>query len=414
MWNVALSFFMALAVRLGLVAYGAWQDQTMLVRYTDVDYDVFTDAAEYVIEGKSPYDRATYRYTPLLAWMLTPNICLSPLFGKIIFVLCDIICGVLMYKMLKLRQCPDVKAHVSLLFWLFNPMSMNVSSRGNAESVVALVVLAALMALLKQRTKTAAFLYGLSVHVKIYPITYALPIYMLLDGDYKSEKGKRRQDSKTVSSYGMLVKILWPNKSRIQFSLIAAGTFAVFTALTYHLYGYKAIEETYLYHITRKDIRHNLSVYFYMLYLNAESALSWVASLAVFIPQAVLLIAVSLKYYQDISFCCFIHTFVFVTFNKVCTCQYFIWYLCLLPLVLPNLQMKIRNGLMLIALWFLSQAIWMYPAFNLEFEGQDTFLYIWMAGILFFAMNVFIMVRLFRCHLMFPTFKRGRLSDLGF
>jgi len=74
------------------------------VGYSDIDYEVFTDGAKYVLNFESPFERHTYRYTPLLAYFMTPNVFLFKHFGKIIFMALDILAGYLMVSLLKKKD----------------------------------------------------------------------------------------------------------------------------------------------------------------------------------------------------------------------------------------------------------------------------------------------------------------------
>jgi len=120
-----------------------------------------------------------------------------------------------------------------------------------------------------------------------------------------------------------------------------------------------------------------------------------ITSLA-FIPQLIIVgIVVPLALIgKDLATTMFAQTFAFVTFNKVCTSQYFMWYISFLSLYLPTspfLQSR-RKGLAALAAWILSQGAWLYYGYRLELLGENVFFpQLWAAGMGFFAVNVGIL-----------------------
>ncbi|KAK7118924.1 hypothetical protein R3I94_022437 [Phoxinus phoxinus] len=394
-----------------MLCVGVYQDQNLQLKYTDVDYHVFTDASRFITQGESPYRRSTFRYTPVLALMLTPNVLLTAHFGKLLFCACDLLSGWLLLRLLALRGTSRGSALVCCGLWLLNPLPAGVSTRGNAESVLAALVLSTLLCLESRRLVPAALLFGLAVHMKIYPLTYALPIALSL-----ADAPSRQR--------ALVPNLLWLfNRDLLLFAAVSGSVFMALNGTFYCIYGWDFLHETYLYHVTRRDIRHNFSPYFYMLYLTAEGSGTgnwtgtrsgiwnwtgigsgfgtgnWAGSLALvlFVPQLLLVLLSSLAFRSDRPFCCFLHTAVFVSFNKVCTSQYFLWYLCLLPLVVPRLALGRRRGLELLLLWLVGQALWLSPAYLLEFEGRNSFTLVWMAGLLFLLINSFILGQII-CH----------------
>ncbi|RZC66824.1 hypothetical protein C5167_010518 [Papaver somniferum] len=258
------------ALRIFLIIYGEWQDTHMEVRYTDIDYYVFSDAASLMASGRSPYERSTYRYSPLLAFLLVPNSFIHQSWGKFLF-----------------------------------------SASGSVLQ--------------------AAIWYGLVVHFRVYPIIYALPILLVLH-PLNLQTGQKlviqkwsqiQQESSLHSSIPNLSCMANPllllrnlfTRRRLTFGLLS-GTFLIFTGVSFYLYGWEFLHEALLYHLTRTDPRHNFSIYFYHIYLHHEHAFSVVEKLISFLPQLIVQLALIVRFAQDLPFCLFVQTVAFVAFNK--------------------------------------------------------------------------------------------------
>lgn len=57
------------------------------------------------------------------------------------------------------------------------------------------------------------------------------------------------------------------------------------------------------------------------------------------------------------------------------------------------------------------QGLWLASAYFLEFQGYNTFLLIWLAGLLFYSINVYVLVKIVRSHHFRPLFSNGRLTQ---
>lgn len=249
----------AFLLRVILLIYGEFQDAYFTVKYTDIDYIVFTDAARYITQGRSPYLRETYRYTPLLAMLLTPNIYLFHSFGKILFAGADLLVGYLIHRILVLRGMPSKSALKYDALWLLNPMVANISTRGNAESLLGVMVLGTLyLVLTRKYFYSACTVFGLAVHFKIYPVIYAVPLLFLLDeenyGDpfdqypfllekyqqfrfrvlqiLDSNSNGEEEDSNKMKK-ALRGLIVFCSPLRIMFGLTSASVFFILTALMY-------------------------------------------------------------------------------------------------------------------------------------------------------------------------------------
>ncbi|GMS84289.1 hypothetical protein PENTCL1PPCAC_6464, partial [Pristionchus entomophagus] len=397
----------ALAFRFCLVAYSPIHDYLFKVRFTDIDYSVYHDAAMAVANGGSPYQRATYRYSPLLAWLLLPNSLFSS-FGKLLFCCADIAVGWLCLQLSDERkkrrgetnkEWDSILRH-SVLFWLANPLTMIISARGNGDSLVVTAVMATLLLIQRGKWYWAAVIHGaLAVQLKLYPILIILPIYLhSIDTETKTPithiLNLRHGDRSIWERVKMLI-----NGRGLLYALITVVSFAVTQLFFYSLYGDEFLYESLIYHLKRIDIRHNFSIYFYPLYLvEGNEWMSTLISKGAFIPQLVSTLLFSIRYSNDLAFSSFLSLYAFVALNKVCTSQYFVWYISFLPVIASSIEMSQTESILLIILWWIGQGLWLFPAYLFEFQGMATFEWIWISSLVFFVINMYIMIRLCRSY----------------
>lgn len=531
-----LCLILALILRLVLVIFSVWQDTVRWpdgqLRFTDVDYDVFSDAAQAFVAGKNLYiERPTYRYSPLIAVLLAPgywlfsdgkysvtdrkevNISsefvdvsvephfrsskhitvpsLARLWGKLIFITADLICGCIQYKIIQNKQFlnslpnPNTvnqnkkirRGSISLnanqlalylvsFSWLFNPVTSVVSARGNADGLQSCFVLACLWCILNRRIIPAGFLYGLCIHVRIFPIIYAPSIYlwlMMTDNSHNKDNQKKNKGStpQSQSVFSILFKL--PNRNHFLFGISCLLSLTMLTGLCYLYFGGMLfLQQAYFYHFTRSDFKHNFAPHFLSVYLlsgekwiaekqilpiynlrqwldNTWNSLSTLVAYSGYInnagysysiwnlllkslstpevlerlfnvtsimPCIILIPCLSFKLYSNVSLCWFALTYTFVTFNRVCTAQYFLWSICLLPVALADIRLPssitpYRAIVQNLMLWFGSQGIWLASAYALEmctlkgpFLNHIIWIIVWTASLNFFACNIFILFRL--------------------
>ncbi|CAH8506613.1 unnamed protein product [Schistosoma intercalatum] len=531
-----LCLILALILRLVLVIFSVWQDTVRWpdgqLRFTDVDYDVFSDAAQAFVAGENIYiERPTYRYSPLIAVFLAPgywlfsdgkysvtdrkevNISsdfvdlsvepqfrsskhitlpsLARLWGKLLFITADLICGCIQYRIIQDKQflnslpnpntvnrnkkirrssisfnADQLALYLVSFSWLFNPVTSVVSARGNADGLQSCVVLACLCCILNRRIIPAGFLYGLSIHLRIFPIIYAPSIYLWLtmtDNSHNKDNQKKNETStqQSQSVFSILFKL--PNRNHYLFGISCLLSLTILTGLCYLYFGGMLfLQQAYFYHFTRSDFKHNFAPHFLSVYL--LSGKKWIAekqtlpiydlrqwlnnawndlstliaywgdinsggysysiwnlllknlstpvvlerlfNVTSIIPCIILIPCLSFKLYSNISLCWFALTYMFVTFNRVCTAQYFLWSICLLPVALADIRLPssitpYRAIVQNLMLWFGSQGIWLASAYALEmctlqkpFLNHIIWIIVWIASLNFFACNIFILSRL--------------------
>ena len=228
----------AILLRMVLLLYGLVQDAYSPIKYTDIDYFVFTDAAKYVYRGQSPYLRDTYRYTPLLAWLLLPCAWNSWWFhfGKVVFSIGDVVAG---WFIMRILQVSSGMSHNRALkfasLWLLNPMVATISTRGSSEGLLGVIVMALLWAVVGRRIKLAGALLGFAVHFKIYPFIYGPSIVLWLEEE-EAPGPPASGDARRHMFFPLQRLSRFISPTQISFALASIVTFLTLNGIMFAMY----------------------------------------------------------------------------------------------------------------------------------------------------------------------------------
>lgn len=373
--------FVGFAVRLLIILvtekaeFGDSKNATRSLVYTDIDYKVYSEAANYVWNlGQSPFNRHTYRYSPLVAYLSIPNVAVWSGFAKVLFSVCDVLIA---WILVRLFKC--TKRSVSI-WWLFNPFVIVISTRGSADSIVCLLSLVSIWLFTRaQRSRKnitaiwaiCGFAFGFAVHFKIYPVIYlAGVIWRLLKA--ASIKNLALISIGFVASFGGATVFFW------------------------HLYGWKFVYESLLFHVIRTDHRHNFSPFFYPLYLCMESrrVFAKILGVVILIPNAICLLAFTIYFESDFVIESLFKTISFVIFNKVITSQYYQWVFSLLPIFTSKCIQTPYHSFVACCCYgtFLTlHLVWNVLANSLENEGLNKFFKIWLCSLANFCVSAAIL-----------------------
>ncbi|KPI90161.1 putative mannosyltransferase [Leptomonas seymouri] len=393
--SIRTLLFYGAVVRCALLLYSAFHDHFFRVKYTDIDYMIVVDGAKEMLHGGSPFDRVTYRYTPLLAVLVLPAALVANPLGKVVFTLSDLGAAYYCYSILQRFATVRSAKWMVMIFILFNPVVLNVSTRGNSDMIVSFMSMGVLAKFAEGRTFMAAAILGFAVHFKIYPIIYALPLVLGV-WEHASQKVFVR-------------RLLHCAPIVIGCALCFIVAFAIPTYLCYVWYGQQYLDEAFIYHVHREDHRHNFSPYWLLMYLNMGRrdlgvGVDYSAGLFAFLPQFAVLFYASWKLRKNIAHACCVETILFVAFNKVCTVQYFVWFLPFLgfvfceplrPKLLTDMAVAPKSerssvwwSVAIIIAWSTTIPLWVWVAYPLEFEGKNRYGLLWIVSCVFYLATV--------------------------